>query len=221
MNIRLPEGFSYAEKDRDDFAYVDDDILYVYGYINFEHLMYDLSYALHGYSRCYYCNRLLTKSNRTLDHLNPRRWGGISLPDNLVPSCKDCNQTKTDMTLRQFEKFKTLDTKNQQRGFYEKCTADNEAIIKTGKFIMPQEWITMYDATGLIEKFSFEHLDPTKMQKLGAYYNRVHQYTHPIVVSSNDWLFKGKHILCHAKKIHRHIVPAIILENVVVMESTS
>ena len=40
----------------------------------------------------------LTQKNRTLDHMYPRRWGGVSIPDNLVPSCKNCNGDKMDMT---------------------------------------------------------------------------------------------------------------------------
>lgn len=221
MIIRLPENFIYTTHEKEDYAYVNNGILYIEGYINFENLMYNLSYAVHGYNKCYYCGEELNTKNRTLDHIYPRSWGGISLPDNLRPSCKTCNQKKSDMTPTQFEKFVNLDTVGKEQAFYQKCLRKNEAIIKKGSFILPEDWITMYDATKLIQCLSFKYLEKNKMGKLAGYYNKIHQYPHPIVVSSNDWLFKGKHILYHARKIGEPIVPAIILDNVVVIMNTS
>ncbi len=216
MIIRLPENYFYTTRDPNNYAYVTGGILYIEGFINFEHLMYNLSYTLNGYNRCYYCGCELTHSNRTLDHIHPRSWGGISLPDNLVPSCKNCNNEKTDMTLEQYKKFKQISTQSKKQEFYQQCIKENEAFMQTRKFLIPDDWVTLYDASHLIECLSFKFLEMDKMQKLANYYDKVGQYTHPIVVSSNGWLFKGKHILYHARKIQHPVVPAIVLENVIV-----
>lgn len=221
MIIRLPERFMYTTRNPDNYAYVSEGELYIHGYVNFEDLMYSLSYTLKGYSHCYYCGKVLTPSNRTLDHVYPRSWGGISLPDNLEPSCKACNGLKADMTLEQFNKLKKLPNSKKQNAFHTKCVKENEKIIQTGAFILPSNWVTMYDSSAIINNFNFDLLDKSKMKKLSDYYNRIQQYPHPIVVSSNGWVFKGKHILCHARKIHQPIVPAIVLDNVVVIRNTS
>lgn len=221
MIIRLPENFIYTTPGKQDCAYVKNNILYIEGFVNFENLMYNLAYSIYGYGVCYYCGEELSTKNRTLDHIYPRSWGGISLPDNLRPSCKACNHKKSDMTPSQFEKFLALESQGKESAFYQKCLRKNQKIIQKGAFILPDDWVKMYDATKLTECLSFKYLEKSKMGKLAGYYNRIHQYPHPIVVSSNDWLFKGKHILYHARKIGSPIVPAIIFDNVVVIMNTS
>jgi hypothetical protein len=76
----------------------------------------------------------------------------------------------------------------------------------------------VYDIQELIRYMKFDKLEKTKSDNLAAYYRNCGQYTHPIIVSSNDWVFKGKHILHHAKGIKRKSVLAIVLDNVVVLD---
>jgi 5-methylcytosine-specific restriction enzyme A len=47
--------------------------------------------------RCHYCGALLSPKELTMDHLVPLSMGGRSTRDNLVPSCKDCNNKKKSM----------------------------------------------------------------------------------------------------------------------------
>jgi 5-methylcytosine-specific restriction endonuclease McrA len=49
--------------------------------------------------RCSYCGR---RKARTVDHIKPMARAGCDWPDNLLPSCKDCNNAKGDMTVEQF-----------------------------------------------------------------------------------------------------------------------
>lgn len=46
----------------------------------------------HG-GRCYYCKQKINARNGTLDHYIPRSKGGGN-GNNLVPSCRKCNQSK-------------------------------------------------------------------------------------------------------------------------------
>lgn len=59
--------------------------------------------------RCQYCglrtgrkhpvlNRVMTIGDLTLDHIFPASRGGKTIPENLVTSCKPCNQRKADRT---------------------------------------------------------------------------------------------------------------------------
>lgn len=220
MNIRLPKKFIYTSSRTKGYAYVNRGKLYVKGYINYEDLMYDLTYELNGYERCSYCGIYLSNRNRTLDHRYPRVWGGISLPDNLLPSCRYCNQEKSEMTYEQFQKYIRLPYNKKRSEFYEKCIKENTKIIKSGRYVLPKEWITQYDITEIVSHLSFKNLEEEKSKKLENYYDKFNQYPHPIIVSVNGWLFKGKHILEHAKRHRKTIVPAVVLENVIVIKKS-
>lgn len=218
MRIRLPQSFIYTNRTKNAGAYVKDDILYVNGYISFEDLMYTITYMVKGYHKCYYCGCELTDKNRTLDHMYPRRWGGISIPENLVPSCKNCNQDKKDMSYDQFMQYRRIKNQKAKEEFYAKCLQANLKVRKRAKFVLNSNWLSVYNIQELLKYMRFNKLEKTKSNNLAAYYRNWGQYTHPIIVSSNGWVFKGRHILHHAKKIKRKSVMAIVLENVVVVD---
>lgn len=218
MKIQLPQSFIYSNRSKNISAYVKNDILYVSRYISFEDLMYTITYMVKGYDRCYYCGCELTDKNRTLDHMYPRRWGGISIPENLVPSCKNCNRDKMDMSYDQFMRYRKLKTKTDKERFYKKCLEANFKVLMRARFVLNSNWLSVYDIQELLRYMKFNNLEKTKSNNLAAYYRNWGQYTHPIIVSSNGWVFKGRHILHHAKKIKRKSVMAIVLDNVVVLD---
>ena len=219
MIIRLPERFIYSNTENmENSAYVENGVLYMSKYTSFEHLMYTLTYVLKGYDRCCYCGEKLTMSNRTLDHMYPRRWGGISIPDNLLPSCKTCNQSKKDMTYRQFQEWRRKPTQKEKDAYYSEALTQNLRLAKRGKFVLKRRWLSVYDFEEIIKYISFLHLSGRKTELITSYYRNWHQYPHPIVVSSNGWIFKGLHILQHANQYKDKQVMAIVLENVVVYD---
>jgi 5-methylcytosine-specific restriction endonuclease McrA len=50
---------------------------------------------------CQYCNRALTSTKATIDHVKPRAYGGESSWRNCVTACFDCNNQKGDRTPEQ------------------------------------------------------------------------------------------------------------------------
>jgi 5-methylcytosine-specific restriction endonuclease McrA len=56
---------------------------------------------------CYYCGEVLD-GEFDVDHMHPVSKGGTSHIDNLVPSCKGCNQSKHSLTIEGFRRFKTM-----------------------------------------------------------------------------------------------------------------
>lgn len=52
--------------------------------------------------RCVYCNAPVKIGTATLDHVVARENGGSNRADNLLTSCKDCNEHKGTKTIRQF-----------------------------------------------------------------------------------------------------------------------
>jgi 5-methylcytosine-specific restriction enzyme A len=47
--------------------------------------------------RCRYCGSIVPQKDLTMDHLVPLAAGGRSTKENLVPSCKACNNKKKTM----------------------------------------------------------------------------------------------------------------------------
>lgn len=59
------------------------------------------------YSNCPYCHRELGDSPHA-DHIYPVDLGGLSIKNNMVYICKECNQKKSNRTLREFVKNNKL-----------------------------------------------------------------------------------------------------------------
>ena len=213
MNIQLPEKFFYSS-DWKRLAYVDDKILYIQGDVNYENLMYSLAYSIHGYDKCSYCGQKLKKETRTLDHVYPRAWGGISVPDNLVPSCFSCNSRKNSMLAEQFEMWKDVNQSNERADLYAMFVKENEEKMKQG-FLLPNKWITDFEVDSVIDELDFEIIERFGNDKIDLYYQLYGHYPRPIIVSSNDWVFKGIHILYHAKEHGIRTISCVRLDNVV------
>ena len=47
-------------------------------------------------NKCYWCEEPLNDKLLTLDHIVPRSWGGLMIEDNVVLTCRECNQKKLD-----------------------------------------------------------------------------------------------------------------------------
>ena len=54
---------------------------------------------------CYYCGCQVAHPQLTMDHLVPLSRGGRSTKDNLVPSCKDCNNKKKTMLPVEWDEY--------------------------------------------------------------------------------------------------------------------
>ena len=54
---------------------------------------------------CHYCQRKMVFKDLTMDHLVPLARGGRSSKDNLVPSCKKCNNKKKSMLPLEWEEY--------------------------------------------------------------------------------------------------------------------
>ena len=55
--------------------------------------------------KCHYCGGTVSPKELTMDHIVPLARGGRSAKNNLVPSCKDCNNRKKSMMPLEWEEF--------------------------------------------------------------------------------------------------------------------
>lgn len=58
-----------------------------------------------GENHCFYCNDIIPRKRRSLDHLIPKSMGGTWDIENIVLCCWECNHAKADMTLAEFVDF--------------------------------------------------------------------------------------------------------------------
>ena len=212
MNIELPTKFFYQSQG--DIAYVKNGFLYVEGNIKLDDLMYALTYTMKGYDRCFYCGRELEPKQRTIDHMFPRVFGGPSITNNLVPSCRNCNSTKSCLTKRQFFYYRKLRTTVEKEKAFRQMVQSNERK-NARRMLIPAEWITEYPIDRIVDYLNFSAISSEGSRRIEKYYKRYHHYPKPAVISSNDWLFDGLGVFYHAKENSIPKVPAIIMDNVI------
>lgn len=71
-------------------------------------------------SFCWYCGGKMKYKNATLDHQNPIARFNNNRHDNLVLSCKDCNQEKANKTVEEYRQKLQLERKKNIIFFGEK-----------------------------------------------------------------------------------------------------
>lgn len=54
---------------------------------------------------CYYCGGTFKPATLTMDHLVPIVRGGKSVPGNVVPACKECNNKKKYLLPSEWEEY--------------------------------------------------------------------------------------------------------------------
>lgn len=209
MKISLPQNYSY-----ENIADVKDGILHIHRLVNFDDLMYDLTYAIKDYSKCYYCSTPLSRDKSTLDHMFPRDLGGPSIPNNLCISCRKCNSTKSNMTEEEFFYYLSLSTEKKEE-FYRDIQLQNHILKKWYSPIIPKEWIS----EELIEKiivyfFIGEGIKGKSYKKVEKNYKKFGRITRPVIVDKNFKLLDGFNVLLFAKNNSIFVLPTIILENV-------
>lgn len=218
MYVQLPaKGFSYYAKDRErDYAYVSGDTLYIKGLPSWEGIAYDLSYANSGKKRCKYCGKKTRRRKMTVDHMFPRNYGGVSIPINLLPTCKECNSSKSDLNYYQYKIFRNMSKEDGNR-FRRKVFRENEKLRYERGFILPRKWITTMPISEIIAREIPENgQTKKKYKKVSMFLKRYQKLPNPLVISANNFLLEGNTVYWVALEHNIQEVPVIKLENVFV-----
>ena len=209
MKISLPQNYSY-----ENIADVKDGILHIHKLVNFEDLMYDLTYAIKDSSKCYYCSTPLSRDTSTLDHMFPKDLGGPTLPDNLCISCTNCNNTKSNMTEKEFIYYLSLSKENKEI-FSRDIGLQNHILKKWYSPIIPREWISEESIDKIIVYFFIGNgINGKSYKKVEKNYKKFGRITRPVIVDKNFKLLDGFNVLLFAKNNSIFVLPTIILENV-------
>lgn len=217
MIIEIPKKF-YKRKARNKYAKVKNGILEVHGFRNFRRLMIEITYAMKGKNRCYYCKRPLLDSKVTVDHLFPEAYGGITVTNNLVPACKVCNNMKADMNEQEYREWLNIKDPIERKNYYKKISTSKSnrkfSIAVKGTYDIPEEWIR-YQRLDTIR-----NLEKTNV-KSGKTYWKIYDFTKKygklprvLVVSKNGVVLDGKIAYEVAEELGLELVPVVVLENV-------
>ena len=216
MHVELPKGFSYYTKKRAGHAHEENGFLYVEGPISWERVAYDLCYAVKGRQRCKYCGAKVKRRSMTVDHMFPRYFGGVSIPDNLLPSCTRCNSLKGDLNYHEFKEYRKL-SKGERAEFKRRVYAKKTKIRYRNGYDLPKRWISIVDISTIIVKDkSLLALRGKKYQRVEGFFKTYHHLPNPIVLSSNSVLLEGHTLYSVAQNNRVKYVPVIRLDNVVV-----
>ena len=214
MNIKLPKHFYYKKDDAE--AYEKDGILFCKGNLSFERVMYHATYELRGKRICYYCGCKLNDQNRTLDHMYPRDFGGISITDNLVPSCVDCNQKKNNLTMEEFFYYMGIANSKERKKYKNDTLLAHEAHRYKKGFLLPDEWYEYNSERIYVEILLREEFVQGKRYKyISDFYKKYGNFPRPVVKSQNNKLLDGFLVLLFAKNNQITEIPCTKLNNVI------
>lgn len=211
MIIELPKKFNYGSQ-----AKVVDDILKIPSGISVRDFMYKLTIAIKG-KKCWYCGKKLKKEEITMDHLYPQDLGGPTIPNNLAPTCAECNNQKGNLTEKQYRDMVKA-PKSKKKELRSKFAVRNEQHKLKRGYYLPKEWITTRKIDNIIVTwFMNEAYMSKRYMKIESFYRAYGHLPHPIVVDRNNYLLDGFLVLMVAKNNNVSMVPTIVLENVEVV----
>lgn len=225
MIIELPKKFSYANtKNGRKCAKVKNGILYIDLGVNFEKLMYSLTYSIKGNRRCCYCRQKVSKEKITIDHMYPKDYGGISITNNLQPSCTKCNNDKANLNYNQYMTYKLL-PKYDKKEFYRCIIQKKEQIRAEIGYDLPEEWVVMKNVSDLKTIYNASDLKAIYIERpKGKNYHKVEEqyekygtFRKPITTDRNLYILDGYNIYRYATENNIEMVPVNVLENVEVV----
>lgn len=216
MNIVLPKTpFSY----NDGAAVVEGNILYIYRQVDFYNLMSELTYACYGREICHYCGKSINPSKLTVDHKIPRSFGGPTITNNLVPSCKSCNSRKGNMFEDEFFEFMKVESDPEKKALYKEQIEKRQKMIYAGKKrAVPSRWLVGTRVNVVSIRYQLNEPLGFGFYKVEKTFKKYGSFLKPIVISSNRHLLDGFNVCLLAKMYNVSDKLEIIqLDNVICM----
>ena len=208
MNIPLPTRNLNASK-----LCIRNGILYLRHGESYTNVIYRLTYFMKGHNYCYYCKKMFPKSEITMDHMYPRSVGGPTIPQNLLPSCKECNGKKSFMNYEQYQEYLTLN-ESSQSSYMSKAYELVEGYKKIGMYQIPSEWITPFPVDKIHTNTDFANVSTEKFDKIKKYYETYGSFQSPVILDRKHYCLDNFYILFVAKSLGIEYLPVIILDNV-------
>lgn len=217
MTITLPKTFEFRENGFE--AHIDEHKRLIMSRSGFEKIMYALTYQLKGNKYCYYCGKNLDDEDRTLDHQYPRDFGGISIPNNLVPCCKKCNEEKGNMNEVEYYDYKLVKGDSAKKElFIEELFKKRNIHREQFGVALPYDWFDLQSEYSVLAPIT--SVDKYKSNKqyirISDLYETYHRICRPVVITKNGIVVDGFLALMFAKNLPYKVeIPFITLDNVI------
>lgn len=211
MIMELPKKFCI-----ENYAKVEDGVLYIERLERIEDLMYELTYAMRK-RRCVYCGKKLKRKNSTLDHRYPRDTGGVSIVNNLFPTCTVCNSHKSNYLHHEYLKISKL-SKIDKKKEVKKFLKHRDKNLKKIGYMLPKKWVESIEISHVKCQPPGQDLRGKKYHRIVEFWNQYHKLPRPIVLDRNNVLLDGYNIIIFARDFKIKTISAIKLENVEVIE---
>lgn len=209
MNISLPCTNLKTKTLR-----IENGILYLKRGQSFTNAMYSLTYFMKGKNYCYYCKKGFPRNHINLDHIYPRCVGGPTIPQNLIPTCHECNNQKAFMTYNQYANYLSIQSESGKVSYRTKIEELVNGYKSIGMFEFPNSWLTPLEVSKIHTDIDFANISSKKYQKIKTHYETYHSFPYPILVDRKLYSLDGFYVLFVAKSNNVDYVPAIIIENV-------
>jgi len=217
MNIKLPKQFQMKRENGENIAYVENGVLKIKKRCSLRKVMTEITYETKG-KKCYYCGEIGLDDEITIDHMYPQDFGGPTITDNMLPSCKKCNGEKGNLNIRQYKKYLKAKTEGDLQECKEEIVRYQRELRKNGKFGIPRSWISEKEVTDIIVILNLgEDYKKHKYQKIAKFYETYKYFQKPIIIDKNGFLLDGFLTLLYAKNNELKNIPTIQLDNVEVI----
>lgn len=217
MIIEIPQGYTFI-KEENIIAFEENGKLKLRPWLGkFDDVMYDLTYKLKGNKKCHYCGKEIEiPSKVTLDHVYPRSLGGPTIPQNLVPACRECNGRKGDMKPDQFRAYMNLEDSEKKKRFLKEFY-DSKFFQERWIHVLPDGWTEKTQINELILLIDLHDANTSKYRRTKEFYLRCGQFPKPIIIDCHRFVLDGFTQVLYAKNNKIKEIPTIILENVEVI----
>lgn len=215
MIIELPKEISFDKKYTNQELYIENGILRFTRNISFRKFMKETAINMKG-EKCYYCKKILSKEELSIDHIFPSDFGGPTITNNLVPACKKCNQEKSNMTYSQYMKYLESKELGYEQLYLKSLTTLQEKIRTQKKYQIPKKWITIVSIKQIekVNELDFDYKETKAYKKTEKYYATYGAFKRPIIVDRNLVILDEAMEVLYARDNNIKEIPAIILENV-------
>lgn len=189
--------------------------------VDFEKIMKKFAMLNSQSNRCYYCGCKL-KKNYSLDHKVPQILGGPTITNNLVLSCKKCNAGKGNLTLSEYNVYKSL-VKDEDRHYFREIVKQ-ERISYNFPFLLqekvfPKNWIEclQFDLIKPPSNLSIKNYKKSLMfEKNKTFCGNNTTMRSLLILDKNYRILANKDIyfVYQVNKKDYQCIPVIILDNV-------
>lgn len=218
MIIELPREFCMECPNCKKGAFVDNGILKIRWDVSFRKAMTELTYQMKGRGRCCYCKELIPEDEITIDHMYPQEFGGPTITNNMLPSCKKCNNEKGNLNTSQYKAYLKAKKLGRVEGFRKEIKKYQDYTRQFNDFNIPIEWLTEKRIYQLIVVFNMqENYKGKKYQKIAKYFETYHHFQKPIIIDKNGFVLDGFLAVMYARNVGLEKLPVIQLENVEVI----